>query len=191
MGQTHASPMTRRVSAAPIEEPTFVVREIARAIEVRDYPASIAAEVSVVGDLSAGAKAGFRRLAGYIFGGNSRRQKIPLTAPVLQTGAPGAWTVRFVMPKDSSLETLPPPNDSRVRLIIVQARRYAVIRFSGLARAGNIVRNTRALSAFIQRRGLQADGLPLLARYNQAWTPWFMRRNEVWLPLRAVGRAFR
>jgi SOUL heme-binding protein len=177
--------------AVPIEEPTFVVREVARAIQVRDYTAWIAAEVDVVGGLKAGAIAGFRLLAGYIFGGNARRQTIPVTAPVLQSGAPGAWTVRFVMPKDSSLETLPRPSDARVRLTIVQARRYAVIRFSGLAHAGNIVRNTQALSVFIQRRGFLADGLPLLARYNPPWTPWFMRRNEMWLPLGAVSEAFR
>ncbi|MGA9601454.1 MAG: heme-binding protein, partial [Methylocystis sp.] len=55
--------------------------------EVRDYQAAVAAEVTVVGDQHAAARKGFRLLAGYIFGGNTRRQSIPITAPVAQERA--------------------------------------------------------------------------------------------------------
>lgn len=73
-----------------IEEPKYAVSFHEGAYEVRDYQAAFTAEVSVTGDQRAVARKGFRLLAGYIFGGNKRRQSIAMTAPVAQerTGEP-------------------------------------------------------------------------------------------------------
>jgi hypothetical protein len=185
--------------AMATEEPAFVLAAHEGDFEVRDYPALVAAEVSVTGSRDEAANAGFRLLAGYIFGGNTRRQSIAMTAPVVQarptsetiamtapvtqTGGAGAWVVRFVMPSTYTLETLPTPNDARVRLIPVPAARYAVVRFSGLAQPADVERRTATLRAFIERRGLRAIGAASLARYDPPWTLWFMRRNEVWIPI--------
>ena len=117
--------------AMAIEEPKFTVSLHEGAFETRDYPAVVAAEVTVTGDQKGAASKGFRLLAGYIFGGNTRRQsiamtapvaqerageKIAMTAPVTQTPSDGAWVVRFTMPSRYSLATLPQPNDPRVKL---------------------------------------------------------------------------
>ncbi len=184
------------------EEPAFTVVLGEDSFEVRDYPGLVAAEVSVSGTRDAAANAGFRLLAGYIFGGNTRRQSIAMTAPVVQeratgetiamtapvtqSGGAGAWVVRFMMPGKYTLDTLPTPNDARVRLVPLPPARYAVVRFSGLARPAEVERRTTTLRAFIERRGLRALGPPSLARYNPPWTPWFMRRNEVWIPIERV-----
>ena len=182
-----------------VEEPKFEIRLRDGAFEIRDYPALTAAEVVVSGSRDQASNDGFRLLAGYIFGGNTRRQSIAMTAPVVQapragqsiamtapvvqTGGPGGWTVRFIMPSAYSLATLPTPNDRRVRLVTLPAARLAVIRFSGLARPEDVTKKTAELNASIAAHRLRAIGPASLARYDPPWTPWFMRRNEVTIPI--------
>jgi len=185
-------------AAMATEEPSFKVTQESGALEVREYPPLIAAEVLVGGDRSQAVNAGFRLLAGYIFGGNTRQQKIAMTAPVVQaaagesiamtapvvqSGTPGAWTVRFLMPRGYTLETLPIPNDQRVHLVPLPAARVAVVRFSGLAHEPDIQRKTAQLRTFLAVQQLVATGPPALARYNPPWTLWFLRRNEIMIPI--------
>ncbi len=184
------------------EEPAFTVSMKEGAFEVRSYPALVAAQVTVTGTRDEASNAGFRLLAGYIFGGNTRKQsiamtapvvqaasgseKIAMTAPVLQTstpGQPGAWTVRFIMPKEYTLDTLPTPNDAKVQLMAVSPARFAAVTFSGLAREDDVALRTAELNAYMAKNALQAAAPPALARYNPPWTPWFMRRNEVLIAL--------
>ncbi len=181
------------------EEPAFKLVLQAEAFEVREYPELIAAEVSVGGDRSEAVSAGFRLLAGYIFGGNTRRQSIAMTAPVIQapptgesiamtapvtqTGNAGAWVIRFIMPSSYTLDTLPTPNEPKVQLKTLPPSRVAVVRFSGLAHEADIEQKTAELYDFIAANHLRAAGPPALARYNPPWTPWFLRRNEVMIPL--------
>ena len=186
------------------EEPAFTVVLKHGAFEVRDYPPLVVAEVAVTGSRTEAAGKGFRLLAGYIFGGNNRRQKIAMTAPViqspaagetiamtapvLQTGGDGTWTVRFIMPRGATLENLPRPNDAKVHLNSLAAARVAVVRFSGLARQDDVASKTLALSGFVTAQHLRAVSPPSLAQYDPPWTPWFMRRNEMMIPVApAVG----
>lgn len=187
-------------TAMATEEPEFTLVLQQGAFEVRDYPALVVAEVTVEGERFAAANAGFRLLAGYIFGGNTRRQsiamtapvvqgpvagdKIAMTAPVLQTGQAGSWIIRFVMPETYTLESLPVPNDPKVQLRSQPAARVAVVRFSGLAPEKDIQRKTTELVDFLAARQLKAIGPAALARYNPPWTLWFMRRNEIMIPVR-------
>jgi hypothetical protein len=180
------------------EEPPFSVKSAQGEFEIRDYPALIAAEVTVTGDRKEASSKGFRLLAGYIFGGNTRKQsiamtapvtqaaaseKIAMTAPVLQTGGNGRWVIRFIMPRGSTLETLPRPNNPEVHLVAVPPARMAVVTFSGLARQDDVDARTAALSRFVKAQHLQAIGAPSLAQYDPPWTLWFMRRNEVMIPV--------
>ena len=180
------------------EEPPFTVALKRGEFEVRDYPPLIVADVSVTGNREDAAGRGFRLLAGYIFGGNTRGQKIAMTAPVvqspanetiamtapvLQTGGEGTWAIRFIMPRGSTLETLPRPNNPKVHLRAVAAARVAVVRFSGLARQDDVTAKTLALTRFVTAQHLQAVGAPSLAQYDPPWTLWFMRRNEIMIPV--------
>jgi hypothetical protein len=181
-----------------VEESAFRTILQDSAFEIRDYPALVVAEVTVTGEQKEAASKGFRLLAGYIFGGNRRKQsivmtapvaqkptreKIAMTAPVTQTQTAGEWVVRFTMPSSYSLETLPEPNDARVRLRVTPPARFVVIRFSGLARPDDFAARTAELSAWMQRRYLRRAGPASLAQYNPPWTLWFMRRNEVMIPI--------
>ncbi len=184
------------------EEPPFTVELKHGDFEVRDYPPLVVAEVTVKGERKDAAGKGFRLLAGYIFGANTRRQKIAMTAPViqslageriamtapvLQTGEDGAWIIRFIMPRGAALETLPRPNNPKVQLHAIAAARVAVVRFSGLARQNDVVAQTLALTRFVAAQRLQATGTPSLAQYDPPWTPWFMRRNEMMIPVAPVA----
>jgi hypothetical protein len=185
-------------SATAVEEPAFKTFLQEGAFEIRDYPSLVVAEVTVSGGQKEAASKGFRLLAGYIFGGNKRRQSIPMTAPVEQAPssekiamtAPvtqiadaGNWIVRFTMPRAYTLDTLPEPNDPKVQLKRLPTERVAVIRFSGLAGKGDVDAKTTELVALIKAHHLRAIGPVSLAQYNPPWTLWFMRRNEVMIPI--------
>jgi len=171
-----------------VEEPSFKLVTRDGDFELRDYPALVVAEAKLPGDRDAAAYAGFRLLARYIFGGNARRQSIAMTAPVVQAPADAAsggagWTIRFTMPAGLSLDTLPKPDDPEVRLAALPPARYAVVRFSGLAYRRDVEAQTARLEAFVRSRGLRIEGAPSLARYDPPWTLWFLRRNEVMIPI--------
>ena len=183
-----------------VEEPAYRVQLRDGPFEVRDYPALVNAEVTVSGDQNHAAGQGFRILAGYIFGGNARRESIAMTAPVTllpisrKPGLPtplveargsGEWVVRFTMPKAYAIAMLPPPRDARVRLRVAPPTRVAVIRFSGVANPGAFEMQARALDAWLKRRALPAVGPATLAQYDPPWTLWFLRRNEVLIPVAA------
>lgn len=182
-------------TAMAVEEPAFkqVLRE--GSFELRDYPATVVAQVTVTGDQKEAAGKGFRLLAGYIFGGNKRRQSIAMTAPVAQQAASqkiamtapvaqtqtktGTWVVRFTMPSAYTLQTLPVPNDARVELRSIEPARFAVLQFSGMAQPADVETKSNELLAQLKSRRLRAIGVVTLAQYNPPWTLWFMRRNEV------------
>jgi hypothetical protein len=184
--------------AMAIEEPKYTVALQEGPYEIRDYRGTVVAEVTVTGDQYEAGGKGFRLLAGYIFGGNTRRQsiamtapvaqerkseKIAMTAPVTQTQTDGAWVVRFTMPASYSLETLPEPIDPRVKLRAIPPTRFVVVRFSGLASTDNVAAKTAELIAFAKGRNLRTIGPASLAQYNPPWTLWFMRRNEVMIQI--------
>jgi hypothetical protein len=159
--------------------------------EVRSYGNRIVAEAILTGKRDHAASAGFRRLAGYIFGGNSRSMNIAMTSPVLQfkasepvaSGPEGGtgerWAIRFVLPRDSTLPTLPTPTDSNVRLLPLEPSRVVVVRFSGLTGETRTAEKLAELDAFVASRELGPTGPAILARYDPPWTLWFSRRNEL------------
>lgn len=186
--------------AMAAEEPAHTVVERAGNIEIRDYAAMILAEVEVTGDQTSASNRGFRPLANYIFGANTPRQEIAMTAPVTarasegrkidmtapvtaEAGADGRWTVAFIMPSDWTMETLPEPADPNVALREVEPRRIAVIAFNGGRNERRFAAREAELMAFLEERGLTPAGEPTYAYYSPPWIPPPLRRNEIWVEL--------
>jgi hypothetical protein len=192
-------------AAMATEEPKYVLLEKSEPFELRAYAPRIVAEVKVDGDLDAASNQGFRLIAAYIFGKNQVSEKIAMTAPVgIESGdqsksakismtAPvtiegpksqdksnqNQWTVSFVMPAEYTLNTLPKPLDSQVKIREVPSERRAVITFSGFYNEDKVQEKTQALQDWIKARNMKSIGEPQFARYNPPWTLPFMRRNEV------------
>ena len=180
--------------AHAIEEPGYTVaQKLGDDVEVRDYAAYVVAEVTVPGPASEAGNQAFPILAGYIFRKNQGEQKMAMTAPVTQAPLPRAegtsataegFIVQFVLPAGITREGAPRPLDNRVRLRDVTPSRVAAIRYSGRWSESNKNEHLAKLKATLQSAGLAWTGEPMLSRYNGPMTPWFMRRNEVWLTLK-------
>jgi hypothetical protein len=110
--------------------------------------------------------------------------RMEMTAPVTQAAVAGGMRVQFVLPKGVTLATAPEPIDPRVLLCEVPAANWAVLRYSGTWSQANYEEHLGKLQAALKSAGVATQGEPVLARYNGPTTPWFMRRNEVWLALR-------
>ncbi|KAA0252112.1 heme-binding protein [Acidobacteria bacterium ACD] len=182
-----------------VEEPKYSVVDRREAFEVRLYDPVVVAETAVDGAFGPGGNEAFRRLAGYIFGGNDGGKKIAMTAPVAQEPRPGTriamtapvgqerrddgWVVSFTMPREWTLESLPVPDDPRVKLRAVGPRRVAAVSFTGTWGVARFDESAAGLVAALEAAGLTPSGPPVYARYDPPWTPWFLRRNEVLVPL--------
>jgi hypothetical protein len=186
------------MSSHATEEPEYqVVRQLAD-IEVRQYAAYAVAEVMVPGPADEAGNQAFPILAGYIFGKNKGERKfamtapvtqapvpvkLEMTAPVTQTAAKGGFLVQFVLPKDVTAAGAPEPLDARVQLRDVPPGRFAVIRFSGFWSESNYSEHLAKLQEGLRAADLAWEGEAVYSRYNAPFTPWFLRRNEIWLRL--------
>ncbi len=185
-------------SAMAIEKAKYTVIEKEDDFEIRQYDSQIVAETYVEGDLEDVGNVGFRRLYGYISGDNQKKQsismtapvgqeagseKIAMTAPVGQERKDTRWRITFLMPAEYSIETLPEPTDPRVRLAENQGRLMAAIRYSGTWSEEGFEENKALLEDYIEKRGLTIAGEPVWARYDPPFMPWFLRRNEVLIPI--------
>ena len=168
------SPLTM---ADDIEEPRWALLTTLDSVEIRQYEPSIQAVTQL--QSSGETSEGFRRLAGYIFGGNERSQSIAMTAPVEETLEQNSPMMAFTLPAEYALEDLPTPDDGTVTLRPVEGRTVAAIRFSGWATSGAITRKQKELLAILDQHGIVTGGVPALNQYNPPWTLPFLRRNEV------------
>jgi hypothetical protein len=167
------------VQTRNVEIARYQVIESDGPIEIRDYPALVAAEVTRSGSRDLAVRSAFGALAGYIFAKDRGGEKIAMTAPVTQTEAGGSWTIRFIMPSASSLDRLPKPAGADVRLLDLPPARRAAIRFSGWWSDALFDEKNAELLAWMKKKGLAPSGPPTLAYYNDPFTPGFLRRNEV------------
>jgi hypothetical protein len=155
------------------------------AAELREYAPCVVADVLVDGDVQEATSAAFRPLFNYISGANKASTSLAMTAPVLQEeAAPHSWSVSFVLPGDRPLQDYPIPADPKVTLRAIPAHDAAALGWSGRWTAGNIEQRTHELRMLIRDAGWEVTGEPRWARFDPPWTPPFMRRNEIVIPVR-------
>ncbi len=199
---------TAACSTVPIEEPKYTVIRSSDEIEIREYKSQLVAETTVTGNRKQAAGDGFRILADYIFGNNRASDKIAMTAPVSQSDkkqaissaekiamtapvstAPASTessdteqnshVVRFSMPEEYTIDTLPQPNNPAVIVRVISGRTMAAMKFSGYAREATVIKKKEKLREAVSDANLTLLGEIELAQYNPPWTPGPMRRNEV------------
>ncbi len=152
------------------ERPSYqITRRLSPRVEIRQYEA----QTWIVTDYQTD-ESSFRVLASYIFGGNQQRRKVAMTAPVITDER-----MVFILPEGLTAGNAPTPNGQPIEFIEVPSRKLATLRFSWSTRADRVERKTDELLAVLEDHGIPTKGQPLLMRYNDPWTPPFMRRNEV------------
>jgi hypothetical protein len=159
-----------------------LVRKEAK-FEIRFYPAATFAKIYSQGtNYKSVASSGFRKLAGYIFGGNDQGKSIAMTSPVrMEIGNQGS-TMSFVMPEKYSESDLPKPKDSGVHIVKSSPQYVAVIRFGGYADDEKITEKRDELLALIQKKGIKVAGEYSFLGYNAPFQFW-ARKNEVVIPV--------
>ena len=176
------------------EEPRYTVQQAWGPLEIRTYGARLAAETEVSGSEYSSRSDGFRRIARFIFGANSSRGTIAMTAPVAQAGGsrtiamtapvgqdqptPGVWRIRFFMPASYTEASLPRPDDPAVRIVTVPAETYGVYRYTGSIDTTATQAGERELLQRLEGKGWVPTGQPVAWFYDPPWTLPFLRRNE-------------
>ena len=89
----------------------------------------------------------------------------------------------FFLPAKFKMEDAPRPTSDAVKLVIVTVQTYAVTRYSGRSSDQNFIRNARKLSEALKRDGVRTSGDPIKATFNGPFMPFFLRRNEVMVPV--------
>ncbi len=181
-----------------IEKAKYQVLESTENFELRQYAPRIVAETIVEGKFEEVGNDGFRVLYDYINGNNAKKESISMTAPVTQSAGSEKiamtapvnqemigenWRITFLMPSDYTLETLPQPLDKRIKLKQEAGSLMAAIRYSGTWSQKRYEEKKALLQLEMDKRGLRPIGEPVWARYDPPFMPWFLRRNEVLIPV--------
>ena len=72
-----------------VEQTAYTVVKKGDDYEIREYPAHLVAQTTVAGSYDDALQDGFRIVAGYIFGGNVKKERIAMTAPVVEQPSRG------------------------------------------------------------------------------------------------------
>lgn len=184
--------------AMAAEEAKYRVLLAAEDFELRLYEPHILAETRVEADFEEAGSEAFKRLFNYISGDNRaqqdvamtapvgqrpQNQKIDMTTPVGQQSSGDGWVVSFMMPASFTLETVPEPENPLVIIRQVPERHMAAVRYSGFWSEKAYREHKAELDDWISEQGYQVTGDPVWARYNPPFTPWFLRRNEILIPV--------
>jgi len=161
-----------------IETPKYTVLKKYDEFEIRQYDTMIIAQTILPSSsYDASSSMGFRRVASYIFGGNDKNESISMTSPVFMEMGENT-KMAFVMPKNYKLEALPKPNSGDVQLIVIEPKKYAVIKFSGYASDEKIKEKSQELQNLISREKLTKVGTFQYLGYNPPWKV-IGRKNEI------------
>lgn len=161
-----------------IETYPYQVKEKYDAFEIRDYEASLFTSVKLsTSEYKESSSKGFSILAGYIFGGNDKNEKISMTSPVSMTLG-DSMTMMFLVPKEKNKSSLPTPNQSQIEFRKEPAKTVAAISFGGWADDERIAEYKSKLIAALAKQGIEHTNKFYFLGYN---APYEMinRKNEI------------
>lgn len=167
------------IMRSSIETPDYeVLRVLGKKAEIRRYPELILAQTEInAASYNENSSIGFRRVAGYIFGGNVEGEKIAMTSPVVMEMG-DQTQMAFVMPKQYKIEDLPQPNNQQVQLAKKESRTLAVLRFGGYSDDAKIQEKAAELRVLLGKEQIAFRDQLIYMGYNAPWD-FIGRRNEV------------
>ncbi|MFK7969249.1 MAG: heme-binding protein [Bacteroidia bacterium] len=150
--------------------------------EIRNYEASLFTSVKLsASEYKEASSKGFSILAGYIFGGNEKNEKIAMTSPVAMS-LEDSMTVMFMVPKKFDRSSLPQPNQAQIEFRDEPAKTVAAISFGGWADDEKISQYKTRLIAALDAKGIDYSDRVYFLGYNAPYEV-FGRKNEVIIEL--------
>jgi len=173
----------RSFSASSIETQKYRVVKKEEGFEIRFYPKATFATIRSTGtNYKQVASSGFRKLVGYIFGGNDQNKSIAMTAPVRMEMSEKGSAMSFVMPEKYDMASLPKPKDATVEIKQSSEVYAAVIAFGGYANDEKINDYTNKLVALLQKKNIKIIGGFNFLGYNAPYE-FIGRKNEISIPI--------
>ena len=184
------------------QEQKYVVEKTFPNFEIRRYEPCVLADVTVATSFQSAGNTAFGSLIGYISGSNQPNEKIAMTSPVIQEASTidsptkiamtspviqetskDSQIVSFVMPAGMTMANMPLPTNSKVSLRQMPEQLVAASKFTGRWTESAYDRQLVQLKQQLSANGISEIGPPRFARFDPPWTPWFMRRNEIQIPI--------
>ena len=171
--------------AQAIESLAFEVVDSQQNVEIRQYAEHMLATVRVRAGFGEAGSQAFRPLFNYISGENAGEEKIAMTAPVLQhlDTQSDQWLVSFVMPSEFDDTSLPVPSSDIVSVSVQPSLLMAALQYRGGWSQSRYEEHEQILMKTLGDLQLSACGEPRWARHDPPFMPWFMRKNEILIPL--------
>ncbi len=182
-----------------IEEIEYQTENKGKYYEIRNYKPIIVAQVNINKEFKESSNRGFKILFDYIQGANISKTEIPMTTPVtqransidveakgtyIQTKTTGGYLIQFKMPNEMKLNDLPKPEDDRIQLLEIPARKLAVYTYTGSWSESRYLDMLGKFITELEKDKILTVGDPIFARYNSPFKIWFLRRNEIWLQIK-------
>jgi hypothetical protein len=168
-----------KMSTSGTEKQPYRVVKREKGMEIRFYPAATLASVQTSArNYRELANSSFRRVAGYIFGGNDASMKIAMTSPVHMDISDSGSSMGFVMPAEYHADDLPKPNDPGISILKTPDEYVAAITFSGFATDQSISEHAHELEKMLREKGIPFHGHFRYLGYNPPYQI-IGRKNEV------------
>lgn len=160
----------------------YEVLESKNGFQIRKYPDLTVATTKLNDNsYSNNSSSGFRKIASYIFGGNSSNMQIAMTSPV-QMEMSSEPTMSFFMPNNMNTSNLPKPDRSDVLVRVQPSKIVAVIEFSGWASDKVLEEQFALLKTKLKKESIEFEDSYSFLGYNPPYKL-FNRRNEVTITL--------
>ena len=161
-----------------IETYAYTIIDSYDTFEIRQYEASLFTSVEIPSNnYRETSSKGFSILAGYIFGGNDKEEKIAMTSPVAMS-LKDSTTMLFLVPKKYTKDNLPTPNDSSIEFKNIPEKKVAAISFGGWANDSKIASFKKKLIDVLDSKGIQYTDNFYFLGYNAPMEV-FNRKNEI------------
>lgn len=185
-----------------VKQPSYALVASRPDYQIRRYQDLLVASVRVEHNSSQELNNAFRIIARFIFGNNTKKHQVAMTAPVVSREASSqlpmtspvlttrsdnqGFELVFIMPAEYTKDSLPEPLDKRIQVSVVKQLLVGVATFGWYPTKGRVQQHERDLQAALERDGYAIEGAPMLARYNPPFAFPLLMKNEVWIPVRDV-----
>ncbi|NEW78428.1 MAG: heme-binding protein [Gelidibacter sp.] len=146
--------------------------------EIRKYEEANFSYVTMkTGSYQESSGSGFKSLAGYIFGGNEKKESIAMTSPVV-VNLNEPVTMQFMVPSKYKLDDLPKPNNTDVKFKTEKQKFVATISFGGWSNDKKIKEYTAKLKELLKENQITHFNNFSYFGYNPPFQL-LNRRNEI------------